>query len=225
MRSIAMVVHDLRNPLGVIAGYVSALSDGNLGLLSAEQENALHAVDRQVQVLSTSIEQLLELDRVERHPSAQSSVRFDLDEFFSELRETRFAHLERRIVWPGPESRFAFVGDRQRIASIVQNLIDNAIRHGGGGVVRVDCTRRSTQLVLTIVDGGPELPAEVRAALVTPSHERDLSASGLGIHIVTRHLLHLGATVAVRGAVQGGNEIEVSIPALPVSPGSSSPRP
>jgi signal transduction histidine kinase len=212
-RLIAMVVHDLRNPLGVLAGYASALASGTLGPLNAEQQAAVGAVDRQVQVLTTAVEQLLDLDRSERLPHVQTRELFNLLDFFSELRDTRFAHLDAKIVWPGPESRFDFVGDRQRIASIVQNLIDNAVRHGGPGLVRVDCTRRNAQLLITITDRGPELPTEIRTALTNPARSPYVSTSGLGVHIITRQLQHLAATVAIREGADGGNEIEVTIPA------------
>jgi signal transduction histidine kinase len=212
-RLIAMVVHDLRNPLGVLAGYASALASSTLGPLNEEQQSAVRAIDRQVQVLTSSVEELLDIDRGQRLPRAQNVARFNLLDFFSELRSTRFAHLDARIVWPGPESRFDFVGDRRRIASIVQNLLDNAIKHGGPGLVRVDCTRRNAQLVIAVADRGPALPAEIRLALTEPSRTADVFTAGLGMHIIRRHLRHLAASVVVREGLEGGNEIEVTIPA------------
>jgi C4-dicarboxylate-specific signal transduction histidine kinase len=83
----------------------------------------------------------------------------------------------------------------------------------GPGLVRVDCTRRNAQLVITIMDSGPELPAEIRTALTNPSPSPDVSSSGLGVHIITRHLQHMAATAVIRKGIEGGNEVEVSIPA------------
>jgi two-component system osmolarity sensor histidine kinase EnvZ len=181
----------------------------------------VRAIERQVQVLTSFVEELLDIDRGQRLPRLQNLAQFNLLDFFSELRDTRFAHLDTRIVWPGPESRFDFVGDRRRIASIVQNLIDNAIKHGGPGLVRVDCTRRNAQLVITIADGGPELPEEIRAALTDLSRSPEACTTGLGVHIVTRHLRHLAATVVVREGRDGGNEIELTIPAPAPAAGDS----
>ena len=219
-RYVAMAVHDLRNPLNVISGYGGLLADGTLGSLAPEQTEAVEAINRQVTVLLGLIEQLIDFDRLTRTETSLSPSVVEMRELFDELRERCFASTPGTVMWPGAEAAFAFVTDRRRLFAIVQNLVDNALKHGGPSAVTVSCTRRDGRLIVSVADEGPGIPAAVKQALT----DRDAGdrlrerGAGLGLFTVACYVKALGGKLDVRAPESGGTVLEVSLPALANQP-------
>ena len=214
-RYVAMAVHDLRNPLNVVAGYTALLEEGSLGPLSPEQREAIEAIGRQCYVLLTAVDQLIELDRLGRGRQELSMSSFVLRGLFDDVRTTCFPRCNGQVRWPGPESAFEFQSDRRRIFSIVQNLIDNALKHAPGSAVLVDCKRSAGALIIDVRDQGPGLDAEMRAKIVAQAQTGAEAAprSGLGLYAVASHVHALGGSMNVEcGDAAGGTNIRVSIP-------------
>jgi signal transduction histidine kinase len=223
-RYVAMAVHDLRNPLNVIAGYTALLDEESLGDLTAQQREAVDAIKRQARVLLSSVDQLIELDRMPRARSELCAARFEVGQLFEDLRTTCFAHCATSVHWPGHEATFDFTSDRRRLFSIAQNLIDNALKHAHGGDIVVDCTRRNGHLNLRVCDQGPGLDPELRAKLVNHAASGTESAprSGLGLYTVASHVHALHGAIAIEVPESGrGTDIRVSIPAGEVDPSGS----
>jgi len=216
-RYVAMAVHDLRNPLNVIAGYTALLDEESLGDLTAQQREAVDAIKRQARVLLSSVDQLIELDRMPRTRSELSPSRFEVGQLFEDLRTTCFAHCATSLHWPGSEATFDFTSDRRRLFSIAQNLIDNALKHAHGGDIVIGCTRRNGHLTLRVCDQGPGLDPELRAKLINHAAHGTESAprSGLGLYTVASHVHALRGAIAIDVAESGrGTDIRVSIPAV-----------
>ena len=216
-RYVAMAVHDLRNPLNVISGYGGLLADGTLGQLAPEQSEAVEALNRQVAVLLGIIEQLIDFDRLSRAETSLSPSVIQLRAFFDELRERCFASTPAHVSWPGAEAGFEFTTDRRRLFAIVQNLVDNALKHGGSTEVTVACTRRDGRLIVSVADRGPGIPAAVRSALT----DRDACdrlrerGNGLGLFTVACYVRALGGRLDVRAPESGGALLELTLPPLP----------
>ena len=223
-RYVAMAVHDLRNPLNVISGYGSLLADETLGKMAPEQADAVDAINRQVAVLLGLIEQLIDFDRLASAETSLAPSVVRLRELFDELRERCFASTSAPVSWPDAEAAFDFVTDRRRLFAIVQNLVDNALKHGGAAPVSVTCTRRDGRLVVTVADRGPGLPLAVKQALA----DRDASdrlrgrGAGLGLFTVACYVKALGGKLDVRTPEEGGTVLEVTLPPLAVQ---TVPRP
>jgi signal transduction histidine kinase len=213
-RYVAMAVHDLRNPLNVVAGYTALLEEGSLGSLSPEQREAIEAIGRQCHVLLTAVDQLIELDRLGRGRHELCLSSFMLRGLFDDVRKTCFPRCNGQVRWPGPESAFEFETDRRRIFSIVQNLIDNALKHAPGSDVLVDCKRSDGTLIIDVRDRGPGLDAEMRTKIVAQAQTGVETAprSGLGLYTVASHVHALGGSMSVECGDPGGTSIRISIP-------------
>jgi two-component sensor histidine kinase len=217
-RYVAMAVHDLRNPLNVISGYGSLLADETLGQMAPEQADAVDAINRQVAVLLGLIEQLIDFDRLASAETSLAPSVVRLRELFDELRERCFASTSAPVSWPDAEAAFDFVTDRRRLFAVVQNLVDNALKHGGAAPVGVTCTRREGRLVVTVTDRGPGLPVAVKQALT----DRDATdrlrgrGSGLGLFTVACYVKALGGKLDVKAPEEGGTVFEVTLPPLAV---------
>jgi len=210
---VAMAVHDLRNPLSVLSGYVELLSSGSLGALGDDQRRAVDAIGRQTGIALTAIEHLLETERRHDAEAVPTALPFDLRAMFEELHETRFPHTADRIRWPGAESAFEFTTERARVLSVVQNLVGNALEHGGSGEITVECTRErtgGTELVIQVGDRGPGLEPSVRASLTDP---KTPPPPGTGLHAAVSQLRALGGSLSVSDRNGGGTLIEIRVPA------------
>lgn len=216
-RYVAMAVHDLRNPLNVLVGYAGLLADESLGPLTDDQRRAVAAIERQVNVLTETVDQLIDLDRISSGTARIEAEAFSLLTLFESLRERCFAHLEDTVEWPREEAAFTFVSDRRRVSSIVQNLVDNALRHGGQETVSVECTREQGQLVIRVLDRGPGLAPHLRRTLSAwvAGEEADQPATGLGLRVVAENVRLLGGRLHTADRQGGGTMVEVRLPPVP----------
>jgi signal transduction histidine kinase len=103
--------------------------------------------------------------------------------------------------------------DPDRMAQVVTNLIDNAVRHGAGTVV-VEVGADPDSLVLTVADSGEGIAAENRPYVFSKFwHGGARSGTGLGLY-VTRGLVEAhGGDIDVDSAPQGGARFTVRLPA------------
>jgi signal transduction histidine kinase len=215
-RYVAMAVHDLRNPLNVISGYGGLLADGSLGPLNPEQREAVDAINRQLGSLLDLIDRLIDFDRLAREETVLSASTFDVRELFDELRQRCFAGNADPVSWPEAEAGFEFTTDRRRLYAVVQNLVDNAIKHGGGEPITVECSRKDGRLVVTVTDRGPGLPAGLEAAFSDPHACERLreQGTGIGLYTVVWYVKMLSGRLEVRSPQSGGTEFVVSLPPL-----------
>lgn len=215
-RYVAMAVHDLRNPLNVLAGYGSLLADGTLGPLGTEQKEAVDAINRQLGSILGLIDRLIDFDRLARAESTVNACRFNVRELFDEIRRRCFDDAGPNISWPDAEAGFDFVTDRRRLFAIVQNLVDNAIKHAQGSSVTVCCSRTDGRLLVSVADAGPGLPPALKAAL----GDRDACerlrerGDGLGLYTAACYVKMLGGRLEAHAPEGGGTEFRVSLPAL-----------
>jgi signal transduction histidine kinase len=212
-RHVAMAAHDLRNPLNVVIGYSDLLDEGALGDLSAEQREAVGAIGRQAETLLSVVDDLIDVDRLFANEERPNVTAFDVRALFDELAERFFRGRDGEIDWPGPEASFTFESDRRKLSSIAQNLVDNALKHGGSKV-RVHCTRRNGMLIIEVADDGPGMPTDVRRGLiaVAAGDEDALPSQGLGLYAIATWVRVLGASIRVADSNEGGTTITVMIP-------------
>jgi signal transduction histidine kinase len=215
-RYVAMAVHDLRNPLNVISGYGDLLADGTLGPLTSQQAEAVAAINRQLEALSGLINRLIDFDRLARAETTVSATQFNVRALFDEIREHCFGTSALPVAWPGAEAGFEFVTDRRRLFAVIQNLVDNAVKHAAGEAVTVFCSRRDGRLEISVTDRGPGLAPVVKTALTDREACERLRerGSGLGLYTVACYVRALGGRLEVKSPEDGGTEIAISLPPL-----------
>lgn len=111
-------------------------------------------------------------------------------------------------------------GDAVDLARIVQNLLDNVVKHGRpmnqatGAVpvlIRLSLEAQEGQVQLSVRDWGPGVPAQHLTRLTTPFYREDsararTAGSGLGLAVVSKLAQSMGATLTLRAPAQGGLE-------------------
>ena len=214
---IADAAHELRTPLTALTLQLQlaerARDDG-------ERARA-HAMLREGIVRATHVvEQLLALARADPQAVAASATRFDLAELARAVVDAQRAAADAKslslsIVAEGPEEVNA---ERGPMRTLMENLVDNAIRYTASGSVTVRCQRRGGEAVFEVEDSGPGIAAAERERVFDRFYRSESAAeggSGLGLAIVRRIAERNGGRVELLDAPHRGLLARVTIPAAP----------
>jgi CheY-like chemotaxis protein/two-component sensor histidine kinase len=222
---VAMLSHELRNPLGALAAAAQVLR--KVGPQEGAAGDAGEVVSRQVDHMTRMVEDLLDVSRVTRGKVSLARQPFD----FAELIDNTIAQMRTAGRLAGHEVRLDLVpvwvrADEARAAQIVSNLVGNAVKYTPvGGQVGVSLRRDRDTAVLRVRDSGigmsPELAARVFDLFVQGEQQLDRSAGGLGIGLtLVKHLAELqGGKVFAASAGPGqGSIFTVTLPATEPQP-------
>lgn len=198
-KMMAVLSHDLRNPLSVI--HVSAF---NLGLMSQEPRilDTARRIQSSAQRMTRMIEQLLDFSRLRAGGLGITPAPGRLDRIAEQAAdECRQANPAVPITVEASGDVQA-VFDHDRLAQVFSNLLANATRHAGGDIVQVRLDGSSRERVHIDISNAGQLPEALIPRLFEPFkatfHEG--GGLGLGLHIVEQFVRAHG------GEVEGRNE-------------------
>ncbi|MFZ2490855.1 MAG: ATP-binding protein [Thermoanaerobaculia bacterium] len=214
-RFTADASHELRTPLAALKTHAQVA----LGARTEEgRVRSLSQIVRGTDRMTHLVDQLLTLARVDPG-MAESPARFDLAEI---VRETT-GSLAPMAVDRGVEievqaaSGATIEGNRSLVATLVRNLVDNAISYSRrGDRVRLLLDRTTARVTLRVIDSGPGLTPEARARAFERFYRGEgvrEPGTGLGLSIVKRIAELHGATVTLEEAEGGGLEVTTRFPA------------
>jgi len=215
---IAMLGHELRNPLSAIASAAEVLARPDAA--EAERARATEVVRRQARHLRRMVDDLLDATRlgsgklrIERVPVELSRLaRHVLDHFVAAGRGSGLAiDLRTEPVW--------VEGDEVRLEQVLANLLDNACKYTPpGGRVRLDVRADGDAALLAVSDDGPGLEPEllprVFDSFAQGSRPIDRAAGGVGLGLaIVRQIvaLHGGEVGAANGGELGGSVFTVRL--------------
>jgi signal transduction histidine kinase len=214
---LADTSHELRTPLTTIRGNLDLLERG---LPPTERAEVLAETREEVDRMARLIRDLLLLAESDSGTRQLERVPLRLDllarEVVGRTGEGERIHLETEPVM--------VVGDDERLRQLIGNLVQNALRHGSDepGAVHVTVSRRPPNVLLTVEDDGPGLPADAlervydRFYRVDRARSRASGGTGLGLAIVRNVAqAHGGRTWAENRADRSGARFSVELPAEP----------
>ncbi|HEX6209328.1 MAG TPA: ATP-binding protein, partial [Methylomirabilota bacterium] len=217
---LAMLGHELRNPLGTITNAVAVVDR----LAADESTRRLTAmIRRQTSHLSRLVDDLLDVSRVTSGKIGLQAQPVDLHELVGRCLET-LAHAGRtddhRVTLQGDPVHV--VGDAARLEQVVNNLVDNALKYTPArGAVTVITERAGGDAVLRVRDTGRGIRADVLARVFDlfvqepQTLDRARGGLGLGLTLVKRLVeLHGGSVSAWSEGPQRGSEFVVRLPAI-----------
>ncbi|MBN2549517.1 MAG: HAMP domain-containing protein [Anaerolineales bacterium] len=228
---IADVTHELRTPLTVIQGTIETLEDGALDDLQARGP-FLASMSVETERLIRLVNDLLVLTRADAGVLNLQPGRLDLLEF-ARARGEHFAPLasQRNIqikITAEPSSGekqpapggFAVSADPDRLAQVLDNLLDNALRYSPEhGEIIVSLKRKDDRVICRVSDAGPGIPADhlplifERFYRADPSRNRDKGGSGLGLAIVRSLVVAHGGGVSASSVEGQGTAVTFWLPA------------
>ena len=227
---LAMLGHELRNPLNAIAGATGVLAHSTA---TPEQcTRAREVIQRQVSSLRELVDDLLDVARVTSGKIVLNRQLLDLSSVVRGIVSVMGAagRLGRHRV-ETELSEAWIAGDETRLEQVVANLVDNAAKYTpDGGLIRVHVAREGDEAVMQVQDTGVGISAELlpRVFELFTQGERTLDRAqgglGLGLALVRRLVeLHGGRVEAASDGVGHGTTLTVRFPAA-APPVSTEPR-
>lgn len=209
LRSIS---HDLRTPLTSIIAGGSALGSASL---SPEERLELSAgIVTEGERLSRLVENLLDMSRLETGRAAPHRAPTDLAEV---LDAARAGASRPDLIRVSVDPDLPLIdADAAQLERVVDNLFDNALKHGEGRPVLVRSRVVGDALVLRVVDQGPGIPEGEWTRIFEPfqrgGNGRDGSGSGLGLAIAKGFVEANGGEIGVESMPGQGTSFVITFP-------------
>ncbi len=221
---VSTVSHDLRSPLTAILGYVELIE--RAGPISDTQREFIHRVQFSVQSITTLINDLLNLGRIEAGFDTRKEtvvieqmVRFSAENFRKAAAEKQLT-----LSLDLPDSLPHILANPVQMRQMVENLLDNAVKYTNpGGTITVRGGVAQNQLVLQFSDTGIGIPAVDLPYIFDKFYRasnasQESSGTGLGLSIVKSVLESHGGRVWVDSVVGKGTTFTVVLPIIESQP-------
>ncbi|MCD2450749.1 PAS domain S-box protein [Methylicorpusculum oleiharenae] len=227
---LAMLAHELRNPLAPIRNAVQFLKLQQL--TDPKQAWGLNVIDRQVSNIARLLDDLLDVARIMQGKITLKPGRLELGEIANAALEISRPLIELRRQELIISQTFAplwIEGDRVRLEQVLSNLLNNASKYTGeGGKIMLSVSREGSNAVIEIKDTGIGIPSgtlpHIFDLFIQADNSLAHSQGGLGIGLtLVRRLteMHGGTVSAVSPGIGKGSTFVVKLPSLPLE---SSPQ-
>lgn len=214
---LADAAHELRTPITALGLQLQLLERATD---QAQRANAMDELRAGVARARHSIEQLLQLSRLGPQTPPLRREAVDLTALARETVGRFSARADERGIDLGAVASAGPVleGDCGQLAILLDNLVDNALRHTpAGGKVDVAAQVRNGSPCLSVADNGPGIPAGERERVFDRFYRspgaQPPGGSGLGLAIVRAVAQRHGATVSLQETRGGGLTVQVAFPA------------
>jgi PAS domain S-box-containing protein len=223
---MAVLSHELRNPLGAVASAVQLLQA--LGPPDPRLKAARDIIQRQVGHLTHLVDELLDVSRFTLGKNALQTREIAASDAIALGVETSHPNLERRkqrLISTLPPYAIRLDADLNRLAQVVSNLLHNASKFSeDGSRIWLTLERDRATAVIRVRDEGIGIPADKIPLVFDPFSQFEPSRSsrglGLGLTLVRALVeLHRGTVEVASGGLGKGSEFVVRLPALPEAAG------
>jgi signal transduction histidine kinase/ActR/RegA family two-component response regulator len=218
---LAMLSHELRNPLAPITNAVHMLGTGD----AAKVEWARDVLDRQVKQLCRLVDDLLDVSRITHGKIELRFEAVDVAAVINVAVETVRPFIDARshvLTVTAPAQPVRVRGDFARLAQVLANLLNNAAKYTpDGGQISLTADREGKEIVFRVRDSGMGIPKEALGSIFEPFRQlghaidRPQGGLGVGLTLVKRLVDKHGGAVEVRSdGHETGSEFVVRLPLL-----------
>lgn len=222
---ISTLAHDLRTPLTAIKGYTTALLLDDATRDESRRLQYLRLIDEETDTLQQLITQLLEstLVEAERVPLEMEPVllRRLVEQVIEEVARRSPTH---RLSVQAPEAIPVLRLDPQRVAQVLRNLLDNAVKYSPeGGNVTVHLELRPGEVVVAVADEGPGIaPGDLKRLFekffrAKVPGRRPVVGTGLGLPIARAIVESHGGKIWAESHLDRGTTVSFTLPRHDVS--------
>jgi signal transduction histidine kinase len=216
---VSNVSHELRTPLASVLGFSDLLLKRDLP--EDDQRRYLEVIRTEAGRLATLLNDLLDLQRIERGALELVREEFDLNELLS-VQTTLYSAqsaLHELSFQPGAEPLIVH-GDRDRLAQVLGNLLSNAIKYSpDGGDVEVRSSHVDAEAWVWIRDHGLGVPSDHQQRLFTKffrgeaGRKRGIAGTGLGLVLARQIVEAHGGAIGFESEEGQGSTFWIRIPA------------
>jgi two-component system sensor histidine kinase GlrK len=243
-RFLRHVSHELKTPLTAVREGAELLRDNVGGELTPQQHEIVRIVRENTLSLQKLIEDLLTYHQTRAiEPATLGPVALP-DVVRRVVREQKLAAFARMVTFDANLAPVMVVGDTEKLRTIVDNLVSNAIKYSPrSGVIGLKLAAREGAAVLDVTDEGPGVPPSERERVFDlfysgkPPVDGKVKGSGLGLAIAREYAIAHGGRIEVLERADGrrGARLQMTLPlaaaatrarsgaeaAAPVTPGSA----
>lgn len=202
-RFLRHVSHELKTPLASMREGVSLLEDGVAGELSANQREIAKILRHNTGLLQGQIEDLLRFNAAAFEARQLRREKTDLLQLIEEQVEIQQLQWRARDLQIGVEGKTVQAEvDRDKIGTVIANLLSNAIRFSPvGGRIRIRLSRLAEAVRIDLDDEGPGIAFDDRARIFEPFYRGEqqppqaVRGSGIGLSIVQEYIAAHGGRV------------------------------
>ncbi len=214
---LATASHELKTPLTVIGGFAQTLVDRGDRLTDRQRGDALSAIYRRSQELTTIVNRLLLSSRIEAGRVEVNLTDVDVVELVTE-RVDAFRASTGRAIHLAAEDCPAAVADPHALMSVVDHVLENAIKYSpDGGSIEVVVSSPSS-VSISVTDRGIGMDAEALAHCTEKFWQaesddgRRFGGTGIGLYIVRSLVEAMGGGLHFESTVGEGTTVTVSLP-------------
>lgn len=229
-RFVYAVSHDLKSPLVTIKGFLDLLGEDVTNGKQGDVADDIDRIRRAADTMESLLDDLLRLSRVGR--AAKQCEAVDMNALAHEVVELLHPQLFARgietVITPGwPRVR----GDRRRLFELLQNLVENAVRHMGevaSPVIEIGCRRLDGEVAFYVRDNGCGIPPEYHEKVfgMFEQLQPDRGGSGIGLALVRRIVeTHEGRVWVESDGRGSGTTFYFTLPVLCEDRTETSPSP
>jgi len=214
--------HELRTPLTVIRGYASLLEEGSLGEMPPAAQHAIRTLMDKSSEMRGQVERMLLLARLEDGAVEQQMTELDLRTVVTDAVERVRPQLVLKQGSLNVElatTPLTIVGDPERLATAVDNLLQNAVKFSAGPPdIEVTGDRADGRVRLVVKDHGIGIPAAARSRLfekfyrVNDPELNNVVGTGIGLYLVRQVVEGHGGRVEVASQPGQGSAFAIDLP-------------
>ncbi|MCU9948300.1 hybrid sensor histidine kinase/response regulator [Pseudomonas sp. PDM13] len=213
-RFLAQASHDLRQPIHSISLFTACLRDADLG---HEERQLVDSIDKSLHSVSQLFRSILDmysLDGGKVVPRAQPVA-------LAELLEDLVQQNAEAARWAGVRIRLRVarglhvLSDPHLLATMVQNILSNALKYAPGKPLLIGCRRRGGRFVIHVHDQGRGIPPQHLENVfdefyrVRQVRDKDIEGVGLGLAIVKRLAELMGLEIRIASRLGRGTSVSI----------------
>jgi len=221
-RFLAYMSHEFRTPVAAIRSLAALLLDRVDGPLTPAQEMQLRFIQGSAGEFAESIDDLLDLAKIEAGRIEISPAWFEMVDLFSALRgmfKPVLTNPDVVLIFDEPRDVPKLFSDDRKLAQILRNFISNALKFTSAGVVRVSArVDADSTVTFAVSDTGIGIASEFHPAIfrdfaqIDSPIQKRLRGTGLGLSLSARLAELLGGKVGMRSEVGKGSTFFVTLP-------------
>ncbi|MBN2327045.1 MAG: GAF domain-containing sensor histidine kinase [Candidatus Omnitrophica bacterium] len=219
---LGIAAHDLRNPLGVIMGYLKLFSQGYFGELKEEQKVVMTKLQNNCDAMLNLITDMLDVSAIESGKLDLNLQVVDVVQFLDECLKTathlaKGKSIEMSLQIDSGLPKIIF--DPNRIQQVVDNLVTNAIKFSESNTaIQIHTSLQEDEIWISVTDQGQGIPEHELGLIFNPFTKISVKptagekSTGLGLAIAKKMVEAHGGKIWVKSEVGEGSTFTFSLP-------------
>lgn len=223
------ISHDLKTPLATITGAVSSLRQLGDKMTPASRADLLASIEEESERLTRFVSNLLDMTRIEAGTVDPKHDWVDVADVIRSVLDRGARYFPDRTVGTSIAPDLPLIrGDSVLLGQVLFNLLDNAVKHGGGEPVSIFARRDGGEVVVSVTDLGKSIPAKDLDRIFEKFFRRGkpdgrVPGTGLGLAIAKGFTEAMGGAIKAESPAQRRRGTRVTLRFPVAAPGDAVP--